>query len=147
MSSQYDDYKVVATLVNTKPLMQALKAINLEENCTFQISSEGMKVTVEYSKFLQANLFVNSQCFVEFKVPDDEVITFNVNVNVTAECLGIFSGKFFIYSQSVTYCYKVRVQSVAVHVCISDIHGWRTLEVLKLRCSRGNFVVQEFHHF
>ncbi|KAL5284469.1 RAD1 family protein [Megaselia abdita] len=90
--SQYDGYKVVAKLLNTKPLMQALKAISLEENCTFQITSEGIKVTVEYSKFLQANLFVNSQCFEEFKVPEDEVITFSVNLNVTAECLGIFSG-------------------------------------------------------
>lgn len=91
--AQYDDYKVVAKLLNTKPLMQALKAISLEENCTFQITSEGIKVTVEYSKFLQANLFVNSQCFEEFKVPDDDVITFSVNLNVSAECLGIFSGE------------------------------------------------------
>lgn len=91
---QYADHKVVGKLLSTKLLMQALKAISLEENCTFQITSEGIKVTVEYSKFLQANLFVNALCFEEFKVPEDDIITFSVNLNVTAECLGIFSGGF-----------------------------------------------------
>lgn len=95
MTSQLDptDHKVVLMLLNAKILMQALKAISVEENCIFQITSEGIKVTVEYSSLLQANLFVNALCFQEFKVPEDDVITFSVNLNVTAECLGIFSGE------------------------------------------------------
>lgn len=58
--SQGDDeqYVLVATLDNARNLSNILKAIAFKDHAIFTATPNGLKVTVEDSKCLQANAFI-----------------------------------------------------------------------------------------
>lgn len=53
-----DDYVLVATLDNVRNLSNILKAISFKDHAIFNATQNGLKVTVEESKCLQANAFI-----------------------------------------------------------------------------------------
>lgn len=58
--SQADDeqYVLVASLDNARNLSNILKAITFKDHAIFSVTPNGLKVTVEDSKCLQANAFI-----------------------------------------------------------------------------------------
>lgn len=58
--SQADDeqYVLVASLDNARNLSNILKAITFKDHAIFSATPNGLKVTVEDSKCLQANAFI-----------------------------------------------------------------------------------------
>lgn len=57
-----DDYVFVASLDNARNLSNILKAIAFKDHAIFSATPNGLKVTVEDSKCLQANAFIQV-CF------------------------------------------------------------------------------------
>lgn len=53
-----DQYVLVATMDNARNLSNILKAITFKDNAIFSATPNGLKVTVEDSKCLQANAFI-----------------------------------------------------------------------------------------
>lgn len=74
---------------NAKNVLQLLKAVNFRDVATIFGSSNGLKVTVEEAKCVQANAFIQSDMFQEFHIQED-VVTFKICLNILVECLNIF---------------------------------------------------------
>ncbi|KAK3083652.1 hypothetical protein FSP39_000809 [Pinctada imbricata] len=93
LSTQYADEDsqnvLIAKLDNAKNVSNILKAIHFKESATVFASSMGLKVTVEDSKCVQANAFIQEGIFHEYAVQEDQV-TFKINLTVLLECLTIF---------------------------------------------------------
>lgn len=53
-----DQYILIASLDNARNLSNILKAISLRDHAIFNATQNGLKVTVEDSKCLQANAFI-----------------------------------------------------------------------------------------
>ncbi|KAM9469063.1 cell cycle checkpoint protein RAD1 [Clarias gariepinus] len=86
-----DDYVLVASLDNVRNLSNILKAISFKDHAIFNATQNGLKVTVEESKCLQANAFIQAEIFQEFTLKED-VVGFQVNLTVLLDCLTIFGG-------------------------------------------------------
>lgn len=56
--SANDEYVLVASLDNVRNLSNILKAISFKDHAIFNVTQNGLKVTVEDSKCLQANAFI-----------------------------------------------------------------------------------------
>ncbi|XP_058269020.1 cell cycle checkpoint protein RAD1 isoform X2 [Hemibagrus wyckioides] len=69
-----EDYVLVVSLDNVRNLSNILKAISFKDHAIFNATQNGLKVTVEESKCLQANAFIQ------------------VNLTVLLDCLTIFGG-------------------------------------------------------
>lgn len=54
----HEEYVLVATLDNVRNLSNILKAISFKDHAIFNATQNGLKVTVEDSKCLQANAFI-----------------------------------------------------------------------------------------
>ncbi|KAK1785955.1 hypothetical protein P4O66_017702 [Electrophorus voltai] len=89
--SESDEYILVASLDNARNLSNILKAISFKDHAIFNATQNGLKVTVEDSKCLQANAFIQADIFQEFTIKQD-VIGFQVNLTVLLDCLTIFGG-------------------------------------------------------
>ncbi|XP_034941577.1 cell cycle checkpoint protein RAD1 [Chelonus insularis] len=87
MSTQ-DSYKFVAKLGNLKTVVQLLRFINFKEWATCYCSENGLKVTVEDFKCIQASAYVPINVFQEFNL--DEDVMFKINLTILVECLGMF---------------------------------------------------------
>ncbi|GIY88527.1 cell cycle checkpoint protein RAD1 [Caerostris darwini] len=85
-------YVLEASIDNTRNLALLLKAVHFRDIATVCATSEGLKVTVEDTKSVQANTYIQSSLFHEYNINDQTVI-FKVNLNVLLECLNIFGGK------------------------------------------------------
>ncbi|XP_076175496.1 cell cycle checkpoint protein RAD1 isoform X5 [Ptiloglossa arizonensis] len=88
MYSDTESYMLVAKLANLKTTVQLLKAINFKESATCFATENGLKVTVEDSKCMQASIYIPSYVFQEFKLKED--VIFCINLNVLVECLCMF---------------------------------------------------------
>ncbi|CAB1352045.1 unnamed protein product [Coregonus sp. 'balchen'] len=86
-----DNYVLVASLDNVRNLSNILKAITFKDHAIFNATPNGLKVTVEDSKCLQANAFIQAEIFQEFTIREDSV-GFQVNLTVLLDCLTIFGG-------------------------------------------------------
>ncbi|CAL1567574.1 unnamed protein product [Knipowitschia caucasica] len=84
-------YVLVATLDNARNLSNILKAIAFKDHAIFSATPNGLKVTVEDSKCLQANAFIQAEIFQEFTIKED-LVGFQVNLTVLLDCLNIFGG-------------------------------------------------------
>ncbi|KAK0080759.1 hypothetical protein PV325_013369 [Microctonus aethiopoides] len=73
---------------NLLSIVQLLRSINFKECATCFCSENGLKVTVEDSKCLQANAYIPINVFREFNLAED--VVFKINLNVLVECLGMF---------------------------------------------------------
>lgn len=89
--SQDEQYIFVATLDNARNLSNILKAIAFKDHAIFTATPNGLKVTVEDSKCLQANAFIQVEVFQEFTIKED-LVGFQVNLTVLLDCLNIFGG-------------------------------------------------------
>uniref|UniRef100_A0A3Q2X0H5 RAD1 homolog (S. pombe) n=1 Tax=Haplochromis burtoni TaxID=8153 RepID=A0A3Q2X0H5_HAPBU len=91
--SQGDDeqYVLVANLDNARNLSNILKAITFKDHAIFTATTNGLKVTVEDSKCLQANAFIQAEIFQEFTIRED-LVAFQINLTVLLDCLNIFGG-------------------------------------------------------
>ncbi|XP_077988567.1 cell cycle checkpoint protein RAD1-like [Glandiceps talaboti] len=83
------DYIMVAKMDNARNMSNILKAIHFKEMATVFATSNGLKVTVEDAKCVQANAFLQSGIFQEF-VLQEESATFKIDLTVLLECLNIF---------------------------------------------------------
>ena len=82
-------YILIAKLDNARNLSNLLKAIHFKDVATVYLSGNGLKVTVEESKYLQASAFVQASLFQEYTFTE-ETATFRINLTVLLECLHIF---------------------------------------------------------
>lgn len=91
MLSNVEDYLLVAKmgLTNLKIVIQLLKAINFKETTAICYSSEnGLKITVEDAKCMQAIVYIPSAVFDEFELKED--VIFSLSLNILIECLCMF---------------------------------------------------------
>uniref|UniRef100_A0A668VA50 Uncharacterized protein n=1 Tax=Oreochromis aureus TaxID=47969 RepID=A0A668VA50_OREAU len=82
--SQGDDeqYVLVASLDNARNLSNILKAITFKDHAIFTATTNGLKVTVEDSKCLQANAFIQAEIFQEFTIRED-LVAFQINLTMS----------------------------------------------------------------
>ncbi|XP_076973059.1 cell cycle checkpoint protein RAD1 isoform X2 [Tamandua tetradactyla] len=89
IQAENDQYSLVASLDNVRNLSNILKAIHFREHATCFATKNGLKVTVENAKCVQANAFIQAEIFQEFTV-HEESITFRINLTILLDCLSIF---------------------------------------------------------
>ncbi|XP_077137904.1 cell cycle checkpoint protein RAD1 [Ranitomeya variabilis] len=87
--SDEDEYVFSCSLDNVRNLSNILKAIHFKDHASCFATSNGLKVTVENAKCLQANAFIQAGIFQEFNVREDSVV-FRINLTVLLDCLTIF---------------------------------------------------------
>uniref|UniRef100_A0A672FU08 RAD1 homolog (S. pombe) n=1 Tax=Salarias fasciatus TaxID=181472 RepID=A0A672FU08_SALFA len=82
--SQIEDeqYVFMASLDNARNISNILKAIAFKDHAVFTATPNGLKVTVEDSKCLQANAFIQVEVFQEFTIKED-VVGFQVNLTMS----------------------------------------------------------------
>lgn len=93
-------YALVARLENIKIFAQLLRSIHFRETATWFLSGNGIKVTVEDAKCVQANAFIKAEIFQEFILrppvssseEEEEDLSFSINLGVVLECLNMFGG-------------------------------------------------------
>ncbi|XP_039398918.1 cell cycle checkpoint protein RAD1 isoform X2 [Mauremys reevesii] len=95
-----DQYVLVASLDNVRNLSNILKAIHFKDHATCFATTNGIKVTVENAKCLQANAFIQAGIFQEFIVQEESVM-FRINLAVLLDCLTIFGT-----STALRMCYR-----------------------------------------
>ncbi|XP_068150856.1 cell cycle checkpoint protein RAD1 [Drosophila tropicalis] len=86
--SQYPDYKFVCRVNHIKTFHAAIKSICFSDFGTFLISEDGMRITVDQAKSIQATVYMLPSFFEEFYVQDFQ--SFGIKVNVLAECLSLY---------------------------------------------------------
>ncbi|KAM4050594.1 cell cycle checkpoint protein RAD1 [Anomaloglossus baeobatrachus] len=84
-----EQYVFACSLDNVRNLSNILKAIHFKDHASCFATSNGLKVTVENAKCLQANAFIQAGIFQEFTVREDSVV-FRINLTVLLDCLTIF---------------------------------------------------------
>ncbi|XP_066458550.1 cell cycle checkpoint protein RAD1 [Eleutherodactylus coqui] len=84
-----EQYVFTCSLDNVRNLSNILKAIHFKDHASCFATSNGLKVTVENAKCLQANAFIQAGIFQEFSVREDSVV-FRINLTVLLDCLTIF---------------------------------------------------------
>ncbi|XP_033123280.1 cell cycle checkpoint protein RAD1-like isoform X2 [Anneissia japonica] len=92
-SEEDSQYILIATIDNAKNISNVLKAIlsKDKELATIFATENGLKVTVEDSKCVQANAFLQAAIFQSYVIREDSV-TFKISLSVLQECLTIFGG-------------------------------------------------------
>ncbi|KYQ57860.1 Cell cycle checkpoint protein RAD1 [Trachymyrmex zeteki] len=90
MPSNTEDYMLVAKvgLTNLKIIIELLKAINFIEIATCLGSENGLKITIEHDKCLQASVYFPSTVFDEFKLKED--VMFSLSLKILVDCLCMF---------------------------------------------------------
>lgn len=83
-------YYFVASMDSAKTLNSLIKAIQFQESAIFTALSEGLKLTVEEGKCVQATAYIPAENFSEYHVRDDVDVIFKVSIAVLTECLNIF---------------------------------------------------------
>ncbi|XP_071559205.1 cell cycle checkpoint protein RAD1 [Temnothorax nylanderi] len=146
MLSNVEDYALVAKmgLSNLKIVTQLLKAINFKETATCLGSENGLKITVEDAKCMQASAYIPSRVFDEFELKED--VTFSLSLNILVECLCMFWPTSQEDSVNVQIFYKGTGYPVSVIIeedgVITDC-SLKTLEVdalLDFHLEAGNVV-------
>lgn len=87
--SDEPEHLLVASIDNAKNVAQLLKAVNFRETAMVFATQNGLKVTVEDCKCVQANAFIQADMFNEFVLTEDAV-SFRINLSVLLDCLYIF---------------------------------------------------------
>ncbi|XP_053304109.1 cell cycle checkpoint protein RAD1 [Spea bombifrons] len=101
-----EQYVLTCSLDNVRNLSNILKAIHFKDHAACFATSNGLKVTVENSKCLQANAFIQAGIFQEFNVSEESVV-FRINLTVLLDCLTIFGASSGpAISTALKMCYK-----------------------------------------
>ncbi|XP_019373526.1 PREDICTED: cell cycle checkpoint protein RAD1 [Gavialis gangeticus] len=82
-------YVLAASLDKARHLSTMLRAVHFRDVATCVATANGLKVTVESAKCLQASAFIQAGIFQEFVV-QEESVTFRINLTVLLDCLTIF---------------------------------------------------------
>lgn len=90
--SQFTQVRFLAKLDNVKLFYSSLKAINFSDDANILVSDEGLRVTVEMAKYVQANAYISKACFSEFRLSGDEELDIRVSLSVLTDCLSVFAG-------------------------------------------------------
>ncbi|XP_013193296.1 cell cycle checkpoint protein RAD1 [Amyelois transitella] len=90
MDEGTSEYYFTASMDSGKNLCNLLKAIQFQESAVFCALPEGLKLTVEEGKCVQASAYVPCDNFTEYRVRDDVDVMFKISIAVLAECLNIF---------------------------------------------------------
>ncbi|XP_047365843.1 cell cycle checkpoint protein RAD1-like isoform X1 [Vespa velutina] len=88
LTPNIDDYKLIAKLGSLKTIVNLLKALNFKETATCFATENGLKVTVEDAKCMQASAYIPGVIFVEFNLKED--VMFRINLSILVECLCMF---------------------------------------------------------
>lgn len=89
-SQEESGYILEARMDNSRNLSSILKAVAFREVATCFISSNGLKVTVEQAKCVQANAFIQSNLFQQFLFSSEAPAVFKISLSALIECLNIF---------------------------------------------------------
>ncbi|XP_065518318.1 cell cycle checkpoint protein RAD1 [Lathamus discolor] len=84
-----EPYVLSASLDNARHLSSLLRAVNFQDHATCFATDNGLRVTVEDAKCIQANAFIQAEIFQEFAV-QEQTVTFRINLSVLLDCLTIF---------------------------------------------------------
>ncbi|XP_011498478.1 PREDICTED: cell cycle checkpoint protein RAD1, partial [Ceratosolen solmsi marchali] len=87
------EYKLTAKLGNVKIVLQLLKAVNFKEYATFCVSANGMKITVEEAKCMQASAYIPVQLFEEFILTED--VIFRICLDSLIETLSMLGYRLY----------------------------------------------------
>lgn len=85
-----DSEGFVGKLTNVKILQQIFKLIGFNDDACLYLKDTGLKMTVEDAKTFQANAFIQSNLFQEFKIGEDDDFGFTISLSTLLECLSIF---------------------------------------------------------
>ncbi|XP_053264636.1 cell cycle checkpoint protein RAD1 [Podarcis raffonei] len=97
---------LVASLDNVRNLSTILKAVHFKDHATCFATANGLKITVENAKSLQANAFIQAGVFQEFTVQEESVM-FRINLAVLLDCLTIFGTSSLSGTQTaLRMCYR-----------------------------------------
>ncbi|XP_043682613.1 cell cycle checkpoint protein RAD1-like isoform X1 [Vespula pensylvanica] len=88
LTPDVDDYKLIAKLGSLKTIVNLLKALNFKESATCFATENGLKITVEDAKCMQASAYIPGVIFVEFNLKED--LMFKINLSILVECLCMF---------------------------------------------------------
>ncbi|NXJ04837.1 RAD1 protein, partial [Odontophorus gujanensis] len=87
--SSDEQYVLTASLDNARNLSSLLRAVHFQDHATCFATANGLRVTVEDAKCIQANAFIQAEIFQEFHVQEESVM-FRINLAVLLDCLTIF---------------------------------------------------------
>ncbi|OXB79159.1 UNVERIFIED_CONTAM: hypothetical protein H355_006618 [Colinus virginianus] len=87
--SSGEQYVLTASLDNARNLSSLLRAVHFQDHATCFATANGLRVTVEDAKCIQANAFIQAEIFQEFHVQEESVM-FRINLAVLLDCLTIF---------------------------------------------------------
>jgi len=91
LSQEFDSDSIFcASISNVKNIYHILKAVQFKETATIFATENGLKITVEDSKCIQGNAFIQDQVFQEYILRENS-IAFKINVDILQECLSMFS--------------------------------------------------------
>ncbi|XP_043463822.1 cell cycle checkpoint protein RAD1 isoform X2 [Leptopilina heterotoma] len=88
MSIRSEEYKLIAKLGNLKTVVHLLKAINFKSVATCSACENGIKITVEDAKCMQATVYLPISVFQEFVLNED--VIFQINLNALVDCLCMY---------------------------------------------------------
>ncbi|EGF81803.1 hypothetical protein BATDEDRAFT_87254 [Batrachochytrium dendrobatidis JAM81] len=89
----------IASLRSVAPFVTILRAISFKQKAYCTIAAEGMRLTAEDSRTVQAKAYLPKSLFREFKLSDgsaltpDEELSFMVDIRVLTDCLTIFGAQ------------------------------------------------------
>ncbi|XP_050353084.1 cell cycle checkpoint protein RAD1 [Nymphalis io] len=90
MDNGTSQYYFTASMDTGKSLYSLLKAIQFQECAVFSAMTEGLKLTVEEGKCVQASAYIPADNFTEYHVRTDVDVMFKISIAVLTECLNIF---------------------------------------------------------
>uniref|UniRef100_A0AAG5CP83 Cell cycle checkpoint protein RAD1 n=1 Tax=Anopheles atroparvus TaxID=41427 RepID=A0AAG5CP83_ANOAO len=100
--SQFSQIQFQAVLNNFSMLYNVLKAISFADNAMVYLTNDGIQVTVEDAKSIQASAYITRACFSEFNLNppgnakatggsvNEPNIPFGLNLKVFTDCLSMF---------------------------------------------------------
>ncbi|XP_034828210.1 cell cycle checkpoint protein RAD1 [Maniola hyperantus] len=139
MSEGTSQYYFTASMDSGKSLYSLLKAIQFQECAVFCAMSEGLKLTVEEGKCVQASAYVPADNFSEYHVRDDVDVMFKISIAVLTECLNIFGAseesslKMYYRSEGSPLLLVLQPQSVTNVMTDCEISTQTADSVLELR--------------
>ncbi|XP_078450683.1 cell cycle checkpoint protein RAD1 isoform X1 [Lampetra planeri] len=80
-----------ATMDSARTLVSLLRAVHFRDHATFLATQHGLKATVEDTRTLQANAFVQTSLFHTYSLLENPV-SFRVNLTALLSCLTMFGG-------------------------------------------------------
>ena len=84
-----EDSVFSASISNAKNVYHILKAVHFKDTATVFATANGLKITVEDSKCIQGNAFIQDQIFQEYMLREESV-TFKINLDILQQLLSIF---------------------------------------------------------